>query len=93
MNQIAIKDIYAGMPDAKDEINSGQANIFLNSFIIPPGLPVDSLLDGKKYLILQCGNHKLFGHRILLYGYRTSAEYARGGADGNRKYAAMALGA
>jgi len=43
--------------------------------------------------ILQCGNYKLFGHRILLYGYRTSAEYARGGADGNREYAAMALGA
>ncbi len=64
MNQIAIKDIYAGMPDAKDEINSGQANIFLNSFIIPPGLPVDSLLDGKKYLIT---GYKGVGKTSVLY--------------------------
>lgn len=51
MSKITIKDIYAGMPDAKDEINTGQAEKFFASFIIPPALPVDNLLNGKKFLV------------------------------------------
>lgn len=64
MNKIAIKDIYAGMPDAKDEIMSGQADNFFSSFILPPGLPVDSLLNGKKYLIT---GYKGVGKTSVLY--------------------------
>ena len=51
MGSIAIKDIYAGMPDAKDEINTGQADKFFANFIIPPELPTDNLLNGKKFLV------------------------------------------
>ncbi|WP_295764069.1 P-loop ATPase, Sll1717 family [uncultured Oscillibacter sp.] len=51
MNEIAIQDIYAGMPDAKDEITTNQADKFFASFIVPPGLPLNSLLNGKKFLV------------------------------------------
>lgn len=51
MNRIKIKDIYAGMPDAKDEIMSGQTDNFLASFILPPELDIEKLLNGQKYLI------------------------------------------
>lgn len=47
MSQTTIKDIYAGMPDAKDEISTNQIGAFLGSFVVPPELPVDSLLDGR----------------------------------------------
>ena len=50
MSQTTIKDIYAGMPDAKDEISTNQIGAFLGSFVVPPELPVDSLLDGRKFL-------------------------------------------
>ncbi len=64
MSQIRIKDIYAGMPDAKDEINTNQIDSFLSSFIVPPGLPVDYLLDGRKYLI---SGYKGVGKTSVLY--------------------------
>ena len=51
MSQTTIKDIYAGMPDAKDEISTNQIDAFLGSFVVPPALPVDSLLDGRKFLV------------------------------------------
>ena len=31
MSQITIKDIYAGMPDAKDEIGTNQIDAFLGN--------------------------------------------------------------
>lgn len=52
MSQTTIKDIYAGMPDAKDEISTNQIGAFLGSFVVPPELPVDSLLDGRNFLFL-----------------------------------------
>lgn len=64
MTNIAIKDIYAGMPDAKDEINTGQADNFFASFIVPPGLPTDDLLSGKKFLIT---GYKGGGKTSVLY--------------------------
>ena len=51
MRETRIIDIYAGMPDAKDEINTGQADKFLASFIIPPELPVENMLNGRKFLV------------------------------------------
>jgi hypothetical protein len=71
MNKIAIKDIYAGMPDAKDEIMSGQAENFFASFILPPGLPIDSLLNGKKYLIT---GYKGVGKTSVLYYLQNEAQ-------------------
>ena len=49
MANIAIRDIYAGMPDAKDEISTDQADKFFASFIMPPGISVDNLLSGKNF--------------------------------------------
>ena len=63
MNSIRIKDIYAGMPDAKDEIETYD-NEFYASFILPPELPVDKLLDGKKFLV---SGYKGTGKTSVLY--------------------------
>lgn len=70
MNKIRIKDIYAGMPDAKDEIMSGQASNFLASFILPPELDIDSLLNGHKYLIT---GYKGVGKTSVLYYLQNQA--------------------
>lgn len=51
MKDITISDIYAGMPDAKDEIDTEQEDGFFASFIIPPGLPMNHLLNGRKFLV------------------------------------------
>ncbi len=64
MAKIAIKDIYAGMPDAKDEIDTNQVESFLESFVVPPALPIDSLMDGRKYLI---SGYKGVGKTSVLY--------------------------
>ena len=70
MNNITIKEIYAGMPDAKDEINTGQANNFFESFIIPPGLSIDDLLSGKKFLVT---GYKGTGKTSVLYYLQSKA--------------------
>ena len=64
MQNISIKDIYAGMPDAKDEIATNQGKKFFESFIIPPELPIDSLLDGRKFLV---SGYKGVGKTSILY--------------------------
>lgn len=64
MSQITIKDIYAGMPDAKDEIGTNQIDAFLGSFVVPPGLPVDGLLEGRKFLV---SGYKGVGKTSVLY--------------------------
>lgn len=71
MTRIAIKDIYAGMPDAKDEINTEQADSFFASFIIPPGLPIDDLLGGKKFLVT---GYKGTGKTSVLYYLQSKAQ-------------------
>ena len=64
MQNISIKDIYAGMPDAKDEIITNQGEKFFESFVIPPELPIDSLLDGRKFLV---SGYKGVGKTSILY--------------------------
>ena len=64
MSHIAIKDIYAGMPDAKDEINTKQADKFFASFVIPPALPIDELLNGTKFIV---SGYKGVGKTSVLY--------------------------
>lgn len=71
MTRIAIKDIYAGMPDAKDEMNTEQADNFFASFVIPPGLPVSDLLSGKKYLVT---GYKGTGKTSVLYYLQTKEQ-------------------
>lgn len=64
MSQVRIKDIYAGMPDAKDEINTNQIDSFLSSFVVPPELPTESILVGRKFLI---SGYKGVGKTSILY--------------------------
>ncbi len=64
MGRITIKDIYAGMPDAKDEIDTNQLDLFLGSFVVPPALPIESILEGKKYFI---SGYKGVGKTSVLY--------------------------
>lgn len=64
MSHVRIKDIYAGMPDAKDEFYTGQEENFYASFIIPPELPIDSLLNGRKFLV---SGYKGVGKTSVLY--------------------------
>ena len=64
MSEVRIKDIYAGMPDAKDEFYTGQEENFYASFIIPPELPTDQLLDGRKFLV---SGYKGVGKTSVLY--------------------------
>ena len=64
MNDVRIKDIYAGMPDAKDEFYTGQEENFYASFIIPPELPVENLLNGRKFLV---SGYKGVGKTSVLY--------------------------
>lgn len=71
MAGITINDIYAGMPDAKDEISTGQADKFFASFIIPPGLPVDKLLNGQKFLVT---GYKGVGKTSILYYLQNIAQ-------------------
>lgn len=59
------------MPDAKDEINTGQAEQFLANFIIPPELPIEQLLDGRKFLV---SGYKGVGKTSVLYYLQSIAE-------------------
>lgn len=51
MPNIIIKGIYAETPDAKDEVNTEQSDKFFKTLVVPLGLLVNNLLDGKKFLI------------------------------------------
>ena len=48
MSKARIRDIYAGKPDAKDENNSTMVEKFFESFIVPPELRIEELLQGEK---------------------------------------------
>ena len=61
---IQIKDIYAGKPDAKDEIASEGYQPFLDSYIRPIQLDLNALVDGSFYFI---SGFKGTGKTALLY--------------------------
>lgn len=48
---IQIKDIYAGKPDAKDEIDSEGLEPFLENYIMPDNFNLESLVNGSYYFI------------------------------------------
>jgi hypothetical protein len=71
VSKYTIKDIYAGMPDAKDEMSTGQADSFFASFVIPPGLPINDLLDGKKFFVT---GYKGVGKTSVLFYLQNKAQ-------------------
>jgi len=66
-----INDIYAGMPDAKDEMITDEGERFFESFIVPPGLPTEQLLNGKKCLV---SGFKGVGKTSVLYYLENEAK-------------------
>lgn len=50
MTKIKIKDIYAGKPDAKDEINFDGPDEFMKAFVVPRNFNVNMILSGNKFL-------------------------------------------
>lgn len=69
MNQICIKDIYAGKPDARDEIDDNPEGFFDN-FIVPNEFPVDSFFSGSKFLV---SGYKGVGKTSVLYYLQNQA--------------------
>ena len=59
-----IKDIYAGKPDAKDEIEINGAEAFLANYIVPENFNVDELISGDGYFIT---GYKGTGKTAVLY--------------------------
>lgn len=59
-----IREIYMGQLDAKDEINYGTEEAFLQCFVMPPNYDVDELIDGHKFLI---NGFKGVGKTALLF--------------------------
>lgn len=51
MNEIKIRDLYAGKPDAKDEINFDGLEEFIKTFVIADHFQIDSLLHGNNCFI------------------------------------------
>ena len=61
---IQIKDIYAGKPDAKDEIESEGLSPFLDNYIMPSNFNLEGLVKGSYYFIT---GYKGTGKTALLY--------------------------
>lgn len=47
MRNISIKDIYAGKPDAKDEINFEGIQDFIKTFVVPSNCNLEGLISGN----------------------------------------------
>lgn len=64
MNQVKIKDLYAGKPDAKDEINYDGLEGFINTFVIPDSICIEDLIEKDKFYIT---GYKGTGKTALLF--------------------------
>lgn len=51
MNTIKIRDVYAGKPDAKDEINFEGLDEFIKTYVVAEHFNIDSLLTGNNCFI------------------------------------------
>ena len=51
MNEIKIKDIYAGKPDAKDEIDFGGLEEFIKTYVVAEHFNIESLISGTNCFI------------------------------------------
>jgi len=59
-----IKDIYAGKPDAKDEVEAIGIDPFIENYVVPDNFNKDSLIKGTSYYIT---GYKGTGKTALLY--------------------------
>ena len=50
-DEIKIKDIYAGKPDAKDEIDFGGLEEFIKTYVVAEHFNVESLISGTNCFI------------------------------------------
>ncbi len=64
MGQVKISDIHAGKPDAKEDISRSRRE-FMNTYLIPPNMNVDSLITGDICYIV--GNKGLGKTAALRY--------------------------
>lgn len=64
MKTVTIKELYAGKPDAKDEINYDGLEGFINTFVIPSSFNIDDLIEGSKFFIT---GYKGTGKTALLF--------------------------
>ena len=51
MGVVKIKDLYAGKPDAKDEINFEGMDTFIKTFVVAEHFNLESLIDGNHCFI------------------------------------------
>lgn len=51
MKSIQIKDLYAGKPDAKDEITFDGLDDFIKTYVVAENFDIDSLVNGSKCFI------------------------------------------
>lgn len=64
MRKIAVRDIYSGKPDAKDEINFDGISGFIKTFIVPQNINLETLLYGNHCFI---SGYKGTGKTALLF--------------------------
>ena len=51
MKELEIKELYAGKPDAKDEINFDGQEKFIKTFVVADHFNIESLLSGSNCFI------------------------------------------
>ena len=51
MKDIRIKDLYAGKPDAKDEVDFQNSDTFIKTFVVADYFNLDSLTKGTNCFI------------------------------------------
>lgn len=61
---VQIKNIYAGKPDAKDEIEAEGLDSFLENYVMPSNFNIDALINDSYYFIT---GYKGTGKTALLY--------------------------
>ena len=64
MKDITIREIYAGKPDAKDEINFSESDEFIKTFVVAEHFNIESLITGTNCFIT---GFKGTGKTALLY--------------------------
>lgn len=64
MNNLKLRDIYAGLPDAKDEYAYEDFETINKCFVSPPNFDIDEIINGKKCFIR---GYKGTGKTALLY--------------------------
>ncbi len=64
MKEITIRDLYAGKPDAKDEIDFEGTDLFIKTFVVAEHFYIESLINGSNCFIT---GYKGTGKTALLF--------------------------